>query len=149
MDEFVTNTGDKAKMMLTLHGRSATYRHPKSRSSLIKSRRIAFVCAACAEKVFHGPKLELQTEISTLPGSDSFQIKDQVMNRSAYEQEFQSIYHANYGSPLLEPGAQLLVPTKKVMPMNEHAANAVESYATYRSEARIYRRSLFNRTPRG
>jgi hypothetical protein len=83
------------------------------------------------EKVFHGPKLELQTEISTVPGSDSFQIKDRVMNRSAYEQEFQIIYHANYGAPLLEPGSQLLVPTQKVTPMNEHAAKAVESYPTY------------------
>ncbi|MGH7451071.1 MAG: DUF4432 family protein, partial [bacterium] len=69
--------------------------------------------------------------ISTVPGSDSFQIKDQVMNRSAYEQEFQIIYHANYGAPLLEHGAQLFVPTKKITPMNEHAAKAVESYATY------------------
>lgn len=132
MDEFVTNTGDKAKMMLTLHGKIGNI--PASEVEVIIDKepphRIR-IRGLVLEKVFHGPKLELQTEISAVPGSDSFQIKDQVMNRGAYDQEFQIIYHANYGAPLLERGAQLLVPTRKITPMNEHAAKAVENYATY------------------
>lgn len=132
MDEFVTNTGDRAKMMLTLHGKIGNI--PASEVEVVIDKepphRIR-LRGLVQEKVFHGPKLELLAEISTAPGSDFFQIKDQVTNRSAYEQEFQIIYHANYGAPLLEPSAQLLVPTKKVTPMNDHAIKAVESYATY------------------
>ena len=132
IDEFVTNTGDKAEMMLTLHGKIGNI--PASEVEVIIDKepphRIR-VRGLVLEKVFHGPKLELHAEISTVPGSDSFQIKDVVMNRSAYDQEFQMIYHTNYGTPLLEQGAQLVVPAQKITPMNEQAAKTVQSYATY------------------
>jgi len=131
-DEFVTNTGDKAEMMLTLHGKVGNT--PASEVEVIIDKepphRIR-VRGLVRESVFHGPKLELHTEISTEPGSDSFRIHDQVTNRSAFDQEFQIIYHTNFGTPLLEPNAQLVVPAASVTPMNAHAAKAVKSYATY------------------
>jgi hypothetical protein len=55
--------------------------------------------------MFYGPKLEIQTEVSTLPGSDSIRISDTITNRGDDPQEFQILYHANYGPPLLEEGA--------------------------------------------
>ena len=41
------------------------------------------------------------------------------------------IYHANYGSPLLEQGARLVAAAERVAPFNEHAAKAVKTWDTY------------------
>ena len=66
--------------------------------------------------MFYGPKLEMQTEISTIPGSNSFQIADVITNRGSDEQEFQVLYHANYGPPLLEEGASFAGAVQRVTP---------------------------------
>ena len=62
------------------------------------------------ERMFYGPKLEMWTEISTTPGSDSFVIHDSIRNHGAHDQEFQLIYHANYGPTLLEQGSKFAGP---------------------------------------
>jgi hypothetical protein len=41
-------------------------------------------------------------------------IQDAVTNFSAYEQEFELIYHANYGPPLLEKGARFVGAVKRI-----------------------------------
>jgi Domain of unknown function (DUF4432) len=83
------------------------------------------------ERMFYGPKLELQTEISTVPGSNSFQLADVIVNHGAGEQEFQIIYHANFGPPLLEEASTFAGALDRVTPFNEHAAREVASYAEY------------------
>ena len=62
------------------------------------------------ESFFYGPKLKLVTEVSTIPGSDTFQISDQLTNEGASKQEFQLTYHGNYGSSILEEGATVYAP---------------------------------------
>jgi hypothetical protein len=83
------------------------------------------------EKFFYGPKLKMVAEISTTPGSNSFQINDVVTNQGAFDQEMQIIYHGNYGAPLLGKGAKVLAAAKSVGPMNDHAAKAVDNHDTY------------------
>jgi hypothetical protein len=83
------------------------------------------------ERMFYGPKLELQTEISTEPGASTFRIADTITNRGAEAQEFEILYHANYGGPLLEEGSTFLAPVASVTPFNDHAAKEVASYARY------------------
>jgi hypothetical protein len=83
------------------------------------------------ERMFYGPKLELVTEISTEPGSDTFRIEDRVTNRGAASQEFQLIYHCNYGAPLLQDGAQVVAAVKHLAPMNDVAAKGLADYAAY------------------
>jgi len=83
------------------------------------------------ERMFYGPKLELWTEISTEPGTRALRIEDTLRNEGAFDQEFQMLYHANFVQSLLELGAQLIAPVKRVTPFNAHAAKAVKGYATY------------------
>ena len=83
------------------------------------------------ESFFYGPKLKLVTEISTIPGSDSFQISDQLTNEGAFAREFQLIYHGNYGSTILEENATIFAPARSVTPMNDHAAKGVDKWKTY------------------
>ena len=81
--------------------------------------------------MFFGPKLQLVTEISTLPGSEEVTITDSVTNNGANDQEMMLIYHTNYGEPLLEAGAKVVAPIKSLAPMNETAVAGLKDYATY------------------
>ncbi len=81
--------------------------------------------------MFYGPKLELITEISTVPGSTSLTISDKLVNHGADDQEFQMIYHTNFGRPLLEKGSRAIVAAEKIEPMNAHAAKSMETYSVY------------------
>ena len=131
-DEFIDNTGNPSTLNLTLHGKIQNI--PASEYEIIidpePPHRIR-IRGTVYEKFFYGPKLKLITEISTVAGSDTFQISDQLINEGAFAQEFQLIYHGNYGSSILEEGAQIFAPAKSVTPMNSHAAKGIENWKSY------------------
>lgn len=131
-DEFINNTGDKVEMDLTLHGKIGNI--PASLVEVIVDQESPYrirLRGAVNERMFYGPKLELTTEISTIPGSSSFTIEDKLANYGATDQEFQLIYHANYGPPILEKGSEVVVAAKSVSPMNDHAGKSVNEYNVY------------------
>ncbi len=131
-DKFITNTGDTGEMDLTLHGKIANI--PASEVIVTINRETPYtirVRGRVDERVFFGPKLELWTEISTVPGSNTFTISDTLTNHGSESQEFMLIYHANYGSPLLEQGAKLMVAAERVAPFNDHAAKTISHWNTY------------------
>ncbi|MHC4679185.1 MAG: DUF4432 family protein [Planctomycetota bacterium] len=133
-DEFIDNTGARATMDLTLHGKICNT--PASAVEVTIEREAPYRIAVrgrVEEAALHGPKLELWAQISTTPGTGTFQISDTVTNRSAVEQEFGILYHANYGPPLMEEGAKFFGPARQLTPMNEHAAKDVSSYNVYRA----------------
>jgi hypothetical protein len=69
--------------------------------------------------------------ISTEIGSNAIRLEDTVTNHGVSAQEFQIIYHANFGPPLLEAGARFLGAVRRVTPFNAHAAGGVAGYAEY------------------
>ncbi len=128
-DEFIDNTGNKARMDLTLHGKIANI--PASVVQVVVDRAEPYeirIRGRVEETCMHGPKLELWTELSTHAGSDAFRISDKITNRSAKEQEFGVLYHANYGPPLMEKDARFIGPVKRVAPINATAAPDVSTY---------------------
>lgn len=131
-DKFINNVGDEATMNLTLHGKIANI--PASQVEVVVDREAPYrirVRGIVHERLFFGPNLKLVAEISTEPGSDSLRIDDWVTNQGALDQEFTVIYHTNYGRPILEEGSEVITATKRVIPMNDHAAKDVLSYARY------------------
>ncbi|MDX2029582.1 MAG: aldose 1-epimerase family protein [Blastocatellia bacterium] len=131
-DEFINNTGDKAEMDLTLHGKIGNI--PASEVEVVVDREAPHrirIRGRVDERMFYGPKLELWTEISTEPGADSYRIEDSLKNHSIYEQEFQLIYHANYSTPLLDKGARFVAAAKEVRPFNAHAAKSLAQFSEY------------------
>ncbi len=131
-DRYITNTGAEATMDLTLHGRIANL--PAQEVELIAQREPPFqitIRGIVHERMFNGPKLELTSEFSVLPDGLSFRINDAVTNRGGQRQEFQMLYHANFGPPILEEGAKLLAPVEVVTPFNEHAAKDAPRYDQY------------------
>ncbi len=131
-DKFINNTGDEAEMDLTLHGKIGNI--PASEVEVVIDRTAPHrirIRGRVDERMFYGPKLELWTEISTEVGSNTFRIDDALKNYSVYEQEFQIIYHANYGPPLLEKGSQFVAAIKEIRPFNAHAAKSLSQFADY------------------
>ncbi len=127
-----TNNGDEATMELTLHGKIANI--PASEVEVVVDCTAPYritVRGRVDERMMFGPQLELWTEISTVPGSNEIRIADTITNRGATEQEFELLYHANYGSPLLEAGASFLAPVADVTPMNKRAAKFLKDYASF------------------
>ena len=132
-DEFIDNTGGTATLDLTLHGKIQNIPASDYEITVDPSppHRIR-ISGTVYEKFFYGPKLQLVTEISTVPGSDTFQISDKLTNEGSFPQEFQLIYHGNYGSSILEEGAMVYAPAKSVTPMNENAAKAIDRWQIYK-----------------
>jgi hypothetical protein len=131
-DSFTTNTGDTAEMDLTLHGKVGNI--PASEVEILVEKKAPYritVRGVVHERLFFGPKLELMTEVSTVPGSETFRIHDTVTNRGSGDQELQLIYHGNFGAPILEKGAKFVTAAKQIMPMNGHAAKAIDTYGDY------------------
>ncbi len=131
-DKFITNTGDTAEMDLTLHGRIGNI--PASHVEVLIDRhpphRIR-VRGVVNERMFYGPALELRAELSTVPGESSFRVSDEVINHGGFDQEFQIIYHANFGKPLLGENARVIAPVRGIAPMNSHAGGGIEDYGRY------------------
>lgn len=131
-DKFINNVGDEATMNLTLHGRIGNL--PAQEVEVIVEKEAPHrlrIRGRVDERSFYGPKLELWTEISTVPGSNEFQLRDVITNHGAADQEYQILYHTNFGKPLLEEGATFLAPVKRVTPFNDHAAKFVNNWTTY------------------
>lgn len=131
-DRFVNNTGEVAEMDLTLHGRIGNI--PASEVEVIVDpappHRIR-LRGRVDERQFYGPKLELWTEIAVVPGATAFRIDDQIHNYSSDPQEFELIYHANFGPPLLGPGSRFTGAIREVTPFNAHAAKSTAGFAAY------------------
>lgn len=131
-DEFINNTGAKSTMELTVHGKIANI--PASEVEVIVEKRSPYritIRGVVHERMLFGPKLELVAELSTEPGAAKFRVQDTVTNRGAQTQEFQVLYHLNYGKPLLEEGTKFVAPLKKVTPFNANAAKDVAEYDTF------------------
>jgi len=132
IDTFASATGGKTTADLTLHGGIANL--PASEVEIVVDQRPPYllrVRGRVDDRRFGGPKLELWTEISTRPNSNELRVSDTITNRGATMQEFQLLYHTNYGPPLLEEGAVFLAPVASVAPCDPHAARSVAEYTRY------------------
>jgi hypothetical protein len=107
----------------TLHGRisniPASYVEVRIESSPVP--RIV-LRGVVDESLMFGPQLRLTTEISTEIGKAALSFDDTVTNLSDAPQEMESLYHANFGPPVLGPGAQFVAPVKRVAPRDPRAA---------------------------
>jgi hypothetical protein len=83
------------------------------------------------ETIMFGPQLQLSAEISTELGSPQLTLSDSVTNLGDSPQEFQTLYHVNFGSPLLGSGSRFIGPIKKVCPRDKRAAEGIDGWDRY------------------
>jgi hypothetical protein len=147
-DQFINNVGDKATMELTLHGRIGNT--PASGLELAVEKKPPYrihLRGRVDERMFYGPKLELWTDLSTEPGTDSFRIEDAITNRGPDDQEFEIIYHTNYGKPLLEEGSAFVGAVAHLAPFNANAAKGLDGWSRYGPPMGGFIEQVYNITP--
>ncbi len=131
-DKFINNVGDQVEMNLTLHGKIANLPASEVEVDIDEAapHRI-HIRGLVEERMFYGPNLSFWTDISTEPDSLSLRFEDSLTNHAAHAQEFQIIYHSNYGPPLLGAGSRFVGAVERVTPFNPHAAESVTTYDQY------------------
>jgi hypothetical protein len=72
--------------------------------------------------------LVLKREITTKLGSKAVQIRDQVINEGQEEQPVMLLYHFNFGYPLLDENAKVVVPEHKIIPRTEIAKENIADF---------------------
>ncbi|MFZ0429262.1 MAG: aldose 1-epimerase family protein [Acidobacteriota bacterium] len=147
-DRFVNNMGDEAEMDLTLHGKIANI--PASEVEIEVQRTPPYslrVRGRVDERMFHGPKLELWSEIAVDPGATEFTLHDRLTNRGGGEQEFQLIYHTNFGPPLLGVGSRFTGAVGRVFPLNARAAEDLDRFAEYEGPTAGFIEQVYCLTP--
>ena len=87
--------------------------------------------ATVDETIMFGPQLRLVTEISTEIGKPEIRFDDNVTNLSDSPQEFQTLYHINFGPPLLGAGSRFIAPIKNIAPRDQRAAEGVDGWNQY------------------
>lgn len=132
-DTVINNNGDPQPMTLPLHGKIANI--PASFVSFEVTggkRPVLTLKGVVIEAFLFGPNLALETTITTEAGSLAVTVEDTVINRGDKPAEFELLYHCNYGPPILEAGARIALPVKRITPRDARAVEyGVRNYAVY------------------
>jgi hypothetical protein len=76
-------------------------------------------------------KLRLTTTITTKVGEPVIEIRDCVQNLSASPAECQLLYHVNFGDPVMDPEARVVLPIEKLAPRDARAAEDIGTWDRY------------------
>jgi hypothetical protein len=142
--EWAGHPGMDSGRMLTLHGRIGNT--PASEVEVVVERgekTTLRIRGRVDDRSMFGAALELWTEISTVVGTNQFTITDQIRNAGSLPQEYQIIYHSNYGAPLLEEGARFVAPVKELRPLDAEAGKGMDDYATYRAPVAGFKEQVY------
>lgn len=99
------------------------------------------------ETTFKFSDLVTSLELTVIPGDNKFSLKDQLTNNADYENEYQVIYHGNFGTPILEEGAMVSIPAKQISPFNDYAKNGLNTWQTYKGPTKDFDEMVFNIVP--
>jgi hypothetical protein len=117
-----------------LHGRIAnTPAHTVEISIDGDSGEIAVTGTVDEARMF-GNKLRLTSTVTTRAGQPGMTITDTVASLSAESSEMELLYHVNFGSPFLKPGAKIVLPVKKLAPRDAVAKADIPTWDTYGPE---------------
>lgn len=128
-DEFTDGRGRRRKVLLCLHGSLSNT--PATRLWFRCQGRAPFrltVGGEVRDARMFGPSWLLRTEISTLPGSAEFEIRDEIVNLDDSPAELEVLYHLNFGRPLLEPGASFVAPATRLTATGPRALEGISAW---------------------
>jgi hypothetical protein len=101
------------------------------------------------EQAFKKVNFVIDTELVTEAGAKFFTLHDTLVNKGDYPNEYQALYHTNFGPPLLDQGARFSAPVEQVSPFNEKAVGDLSDWQTYRGPTRDYDETVYNVVPYG
>ena len=146
--EWTGHPVSKDGVLYTLHGKAGNT--PASRVEIVVDDQAPHeirIRGLLKEHTFKKANLSTWTELRYIPGSDSFTIHDELTNHSDYPQDYQIIYHSNFGTPILEKEARFIAPVKSVSPFNDYAKQGLKSWNTYDAPTKGFDEMVFNLQP--
>ena len=89
-----------------------------------------------------GADLELRRTLSLHLGENRLQLRDEIRNNGFEAAPFCVLYHCNFGYPLLEAGAQVII-NSDVQARDEDAARGLENWARIEAPQIGYKEQVF------
>ena len=126
-----------------VHGRIANTPASHVEASVGPDQGEITVKGVVVESRFHLQQLELTTTIRTRLGEPGFRIHDEVRNRSGDEATIQMLYHVNFGPPILEPGAEVVLPFSELAPRDDRAAEGLDVWSEFGPEQLRYSEQVY------
>ncbi len=90
-----------------------------------------------------GDKIELSRRIAARLGESRLFVSDQVTNTGSISTPHMIIYHCNFGFPLLEEWAELVAPTREVVPATDIARVGLGRYSRFEGPQAGYAEQVF------
>jgi len=142
------NTDAPARIELGLHGKIANIPAHYVEVSVVHGNPPRLqICGVVDEAMLFCPQFRLSTEISTGIGSGSIRIVDTIVNLKSVPSEMELLYHCNFGPPVLEEGARLLIPSFETAPRDAVATGGIETWHVYGAPVRNYSEQCFYHMP--
>jgi len=126
---------DKGAVRYPLHGKIANIPAHKVEVSIDGDTGEISVTGVVDEARLFGNKLRMTSTIRTKAGQPGLTIADTISNLSAETSELELLYHINFGLPLLNPGAKVVLPVTKAAPRDEVAVGNVGEWDVYGPES--------------
>ena len=110
-----------------MHGRIRTTpaEHAGADARWVGDDYILTVSGTMREAELFGENLVLRRKITTCYGENRICIEDEITNEGFRREPMTLLYHINVGYPLLCEDSEILIPSKKVIPRDETAAENV------------------------
>ncbi|XAW87672.1 DUF4432 family protein [Vibrio sp. CDRSL-10 TSBA] len=102
-----------------------------------------------SERTFKKAELVTLTKLEVTPGANSFSLHDTLTNKADYDDEYQIIYHSNFGRPILEQGAKITAAASEISPFNDYAKAGLQEWQTYLAPTKGFDEMVFNLKPIG
>jgi hypothetical protein len=117
-----------------LHGKIANTPAHKVEVHVDTDQREINVVGVVDEARLFGNNLRLTASVSTQAGDASLTVTDVISNLSSIDSELELLYHINIGSPLLSPGARVLLPAARIVPRDDVAVGNLPEWDQYGPE---------------
>lgn len=111
---------------LSLHGSIAN--QPCDHVWWTESDSELIVHTNTTEEAIFGRKFVLSRELHVSLKENMFSIQDTITNNGDHKEPFEILYHMNMGYPLLDEDSIITIPSDKVVPRNEHAAESLDRW---------------------
>lgn len=141
---------DDNGQLLSLHGRAQNT--PASTVKVIiddAAPHKITIQGEVSERTFKKAELVTLTQFEVVPGSATFSLHDELTNQADYDDEYQIIYHSNFGTPILEKGAKFTAAASEISPFNDYAKKGLKDWQTYLGPTKGYDEMVFNFKPIG
>jgi hypothetical protein len=141
---------DDNGQLLSLHGRAQNT--PASTVKVIiddQPPHKITIQGEISERTFKKSELVTLTQFEVVPGKLTFALHDELTNKADYDDEYQIIYHSNFGTPILEKGAKFTAAASEISPFNDYAKAGLKDWQTYLGPTKDYDEMVFNLKPIG